>query len=203
MPAKVDPHWKVRLISLKANNPNWGGVRLWQALREEGGYNAPSQGWVSKWLREDWPKVTEAERHGYRYLSWPESMGGKDLPWEASASALEILGLRIFERPTIRQTRWFWRISMAAPDLAGEERLDLARWFASWEAVGERMEESVRGIEGHLRFAPWRSDEHEQRYDAALAEGRIPPMLKRGSGIFREGERWDPLPERGERLEAG
>ena len=200
MPLKTDPAWEERVLSLKENNKSWGAGRIATALGQEAAQKGfetppPSEATVRRILHRRWDNMSEEEQKQYRYLYWPESMERGDLPWEASASALEILGLRIFARPTIRQTRWFWRISMAAPDLAGEERLDLARWFASWEAVGERMEESVRGIEGHLRFAPWRSDEHEQRYDAALAEGRIPLLPKRGSGIFREGERWEPLPD--------
>ena len=161
----------------------------------------PSERTISRIKEKDWPRMSEGEHAQYRTFYWPESMERGDLSWEASAAALEILGMHSFWRPTIRQTKWFWRISMTAPDLSGVERLDLAWWFASWEAVMERPEESVRALEGYLCFAPWRSDENKQVYDEMVAHGRIPPMLERGSGILRGGEIWEPLPSLDEERE--
>jgi hypothetical protein len=151
MPAKVDDHWKRRLTSLKSNHPDWGAFRLLNALTEEAqaiGTRPPSQGWISQWLREKWPKVTPIERRNYLDFCWPQSMQNGLLPMEASAAALELLDVRSmvdpvirqieqesepigyewesmglrWGRPSVRLARWFWYVTQAAPDLPAVSR---------------------------------------------------------------------------------
>lgn len=184
MPAKVDDHWKDRLVSLKVNNASWGGVRLWQALQEDakasGRSDTPSQGWVSKWLREDWPKVTEAERQGYRSFHWPENMERRDLPWEAGAAALELLGHLELEspgvkRPPIQFVRWFWRVSQIASGSSVEGRIIAATVLTSKESGGAGG--LVQGVEWWLAYRPWESDANRNRYKLATSRANNPIPL--------------------------
>ena len=177
MPARVDSYWEARLKSVKSNNPNWGGPRLWRTLQEEatavGRPDAPSQGWVSKWLREGWPKVSDAERRGHRMVYWPESFEHGDLPWEAAQAALELLG-HFFQhprssRPPVSLGRWFWRATQVAADTSTRDRVRVAAILRAAESVDPPESEQLRRDgELFLAYAPWRSDLNNRRYESAL-----------------------------------
>ncbi len=168
MPAKVDPFWEECLKSVKASQPSWGAGRICRELErqaESGNRtDAPSERWVGEFLRRKLPQdLTE-----YRLLYWPESMERRDLPWEASAAALELLvSRRGSGRPSIRLAKWLWRVTLAAPGCSLEERYNCAAWLSAREVLGDRPIEGLRGIEWYLGFAPWRSKKHFTRYEKA------------------------------------
>ena len=200
MPAKKDRYWVERVLSIKGQNETWGQERIERALDKEAEEKnltgSPSTATIGRILRREWKTLSPEKKAQYRLCYWPESMERGDLPWDASASALELLGLRSW-RHTIRVAKWFWRVSMAAPDLSAEQRLDLAMWFVSREAGGRyETEEIIRGVEGYLRCAPWRSDQNKQRYDEASENGIVPPLPVRKSGVYGAGEKWIPFSDR-------
>jgi hypothetical protein len=129
----------------------------------------------------------------YRDFYWPESMERGDLPWDASAAALELLGFVVDGetprgRPSARLAKQFWRVTLAAPDATADKRLQIAALLSMWTANGQRHRNEVRGIEWYLAFAPWRSARNREQYDSILGkseEGQyqasvepIPPLPK-------------------------
>ena len=104
------------------------------------------------------------------------------LPWEASRAALDlmryandVLGIR----PMVRQVRWFWRVTLAAPDAPMDERARLALELAmelAMEAIDELTpelsNESLTSIQWRLVFQPWRDSEDEQAWLALPEELR-------------------------------
>ena len=140
----------------------------------------PSERTISRIKAGEWPQMSETEQAQYRTFYWPESMERGDLPWEASASSLELLGWvarppleDAYGRPTVRVAKWFARVSMAVPDLGLQRRHELAIEFAAWEVMGYE-EDAVRGWEVYLFWAPWRSPERQQEYDEAIEKEIVP-----------------------------
>ena len=52
----------------------------------------PAARTISRIRKDEWPLVEEKDRARYRTFYWPESTERGDLPWEASAAALELMG---------------------------------------------------------------------------------------------------------------
>jgi hypothetical protein len=204
MPAKIDDFWKEQLLGLKSNSPDWGAVRLYAALNQEaaklGRTDAPSQGWISQWLRKEWPLVTDAQRRDYRSFYWPESMIRGDLPWEASIAALELLlfldcnGVR--ERPPIRLVKWYWYVQTASPDMSRAVILNIAVKLARQEEKGESIGD--RGAEWYMAYhhVPQLKgqddplEERRKRYSEAKnrEDDPIPPYETARLSITTEGE---------------
>ena len=150
-------------------------------------FKIPSERTIRRLHQEYKQDLTDEERSQYRQLKWPESMemvvAITELPWDASASVLELLALWQHERggrrPTIRQAKWFWRITLAVPDAPLPSR-ECSSWIlAAHEERGSVPEEELRKVEWFLAFAPWRSDDNLQSYKAAIDEGTVPqPVLQ-------------------------
>jgi hypothetical protein len=150
---------------------------------------------IMKHFRE----LPETEQRTYASFQWPQSMESKDLPWEASAAALELLRHEVIERPsalpvadkgffrapTNHTALWFWRITLAAPDAPIEFRARLARDFQ----VEERYVEDRRRLglpmdkesANHLReqvrweiaYRIW-DPKNKEAYERAQESGLIP-----------------------------
>ncbi|MFH1141999.1 MAG: hypothetical protein V1724_10165 [Chloroflexota bacterium] len=183
---RTDVHWRERVRALITDEPRMGdakiAARLLVEAQEKGRDDSPSARTVRR-MREEFKTEPAHAQAQYRAFYWPESMERGDIPWEASVHCMELLGYLFhssraeeYGRPTIRQAKWFWRVSTAVPDLHLAERESLARLLAIWQAVGELTKEATRSAEGFLAFAPWRSPENEQEYDKAIAEKVIPAM---------------------------
>ena len=143
----------------------------------------PSERTISRIKEVEWPLVTEQQVAEYRAFHWPESMGTAELPWEAGASALELLGYLTrppmadtYGRPSVQVVKWFCRLSLAGPNMELETRHLLARDFALWELLGSQ-EGAVRGYETYLAWAPWSSEVRRQEYEKAVDESTIPGAL--------------------------
>jgi hypothetical protein len=161
MPTRKDPYWDERVKSLMANNRDWGAGKILRALDLEsattGREDVPSFRWVGQLLRKvkedsQWLETSKQ----YRTFYWPESMERGDLPWEASAASIELLRKIIDdsldykdreERPPVRLVRWFWRVSLAAPDLDISDRINAAKTIATWELLGKQDHSWLRNVE--------------------------------------------------------
>jgi hypothetical protein len=139
---------------------DWGAGRIAAALQlEEPPKDEPvghpgSERWVGGILRNVWPKLTEDQHREYRDFYWPESLIRGDLPWEVSATALELLawldtnGLRL--RPPVRLVRWYWRVKQASPDMARRVHFEIAVMLARREEKGEPIGD--RGVEWLMAY---------------------------------------------------
>lgn len=184
MPAPIRELWKNKLASDKANDPSLGAFRLHKGLNEyakrEGLTDVPSERWIGKWLRKDWPKL-EGEGGVSEYLcfDWPDSMVRKDIPWEASGAALELLReslklLGISWRPSNRAVSWFWHVTQAVPTAEFETRLSLT----SVLLVAKSLEKKdwTEAVKWCLAFQPWVSDADAKSYEQALLEAELPEI---------------------------
>ena len=191
MPAKIQDHWVDRITFLKSNNTEWGQPRLYNALWAEAAEldrtDVPSQGWIGKWLREEWPKLTDAQRRDYREVHWPETFERGDLPWEASRALLDFFVGRGrpdrigTERPTTLLARWYWRLyQVAQPEEdewqhnLGPTELDrveaMARQIAAHETSEGVPEHALRAVEGWLACHGW-TKEGETEYFKGAGRG--------------------------------
>ncbi len=117
------------------------------------------------------------ERRLYRWVSWPEDMLSGELPWESSRAVLDLLSYFRecgYQKPTIQNTLWFWRITLAAPDLAIEKRFDLGFRCARMSLAPDSS--IFRGLEGYLAIAPWRSKKASALYDKLTRSGAVPKI---------------------------
>ena len=180
MPLKTDDYWVRRMRSLFANTTlsDEGVVRELKAEAEDGSrHDEPSLRTVNRY-RAAWRRLSAEERSVWRSVRWPESMESGDLPWEASATALELLGYYavVKRRPLVALARWFWRVTLAAPDAPLKIRVETAQALAAIAVAGDSSENDLRkrGMEYHLAFHPWRSKEAGRAYLQALTNGSIP-----------------------------
>lgn len=213
MPSRIDPYWEEKVRGIKANNRRWGEPRIWKELQQDERFekDGPSQGWVASFLR----RIKDEDLTAYRLVHWPETFERGDLPWEASAATLELLALQDrfagFGRPTLRLARWFWRVTMAAPDLPAfmdseQGRWGIARLLAAWETLGKAPEQGREGIEWYLAYAPWRDDsqgntgleEWKKIYGHAVKDRVIPGYPDLGGMGFPHTEKgWQATAELG------
>lgn len=185
----VDAYWRERVRQLVENEPGRSPRSIAALLAREGRarqrYGWPSERTVRR-LRDEHRARSEPERAHYREVRWPETMEQGALPWEASAALLELLRQRASfnTRPTVREARWFWRVTQAAPDAPVRSRATLAGWLAAWEALGagEIPEVEVRRVEGYLSYRPW-TDQGAIAYEAAVTEGRALPCPPAGMDL--------------------
>ena len=102
--------------------------------------NVPSSRTISR-VRDEWRAMEQSERVQYQQFSWPESMQGGALPWEASSAALELLmfldsnGVR--ERPPIRLVMWYWRVIQASRDMSRAQSFSIAAELTRQEGNGQ------------------------------------------------------------------
>ncbi len=130
------------------------------------------------------PRLELAETDALSRCKWPESFLKGLLPWEASRAALDLLDLtakRKWPRPTIEQTKWFWRLTLASKDMPIMLRWEHAIRFASDPEL--KLDALVRVTEIQLARNDWPSrDEHvsepsEAPIDSA-PQGFIDPDLQ-------------------------
>ena len=171
----IHEYWKDRIFHHAAQGEGLGATHrllvgesanLEPHLRVEYG-PAPSVRSIARIRLSDWDPKSKEEKDLYREFYYPEAMEHSQLPWEASAACLELLG-RVFigaatglgeKRPTIRLARAFWRITLAAPDLSARKRVRFARMWSAWEALGSNSnQQDRRNLESYLAYGPWRSE---------------------------------------------
>ena len=205
MPPKVNPYWERRVKSLKASHPDWGAGRianeLWaEKLPEDENVGVPPS---ARWVGSILANVNEDQLREYRKLHWPESFQRGDLPWEASAAALELLmfldsnGVR--ERPPIRLVKWYWRVIQASRDMGRNVTFSIAAELTRQEGKGQAP--GNPGAEWLMAYQQIGSSEdkdsmaeRKRRYREARdrEDSPIPPYVRAGLSI-NMAEETDPL----------
>jgi hypothetical protein len=191
MPQKpVDDYWKERVKSLLGADPVRppGPRAIWRHLQDEAqhmnkaellkvGY-PPSERSITRIRNDDWTPLSEAERREYREMHWPDTFLRGDLPWEASATALELLAWSDaygLPRPPISLARWFWRVTQVMPNTAAGMRIAIAVTAATHNEAGRPLPE---GLEWWLAYSPWGAG-NQPGYERALARNNNPlPRFK-------------------------
>ena len=211
MPLTTDPAWEEKILSLKGENDRIGYVRLQAQLEQDfangkwpqGIGDPPSTATVRRILVRRWDGMTDEDRTMYRRFHWPQSMERGALPWDASAAALELLGLRhlwAHGRPSIRLVRWYWRVAQAAPGLppfTGTEpdmpgHFQIAAHLAAWESVKDVPQHHRDAVEMYLAYRSWRSLHDYSYYIDALGSGLVYEIPPFDLGIF-DIEAWDDV----------
>jgi len=136
------------------------------AMKLSGEY--PSERSIARIKNNMWLHMSNLEKNAYRVLRWPESFGTPELPWEASAACLELLAFRDRSgrlRPSARVAKWFYRLTLAAPEapafvrdfnatnLATSEKLGILDEFGNGRVSDGRMAEVV------FATTKWRSED--------------------------------------------
>ena len=116
------------------------------------------------------------------------------IPWEASSTLLEIwsmvIGIRHLissvwglnpplMKPTVREARWWWRVSHACPGLNWYDTHKIASAFVAREMAHDLLDApwEVADLEALLAFKPWESALNRQLYYGSVEIGLIPPVL--------------------------
>jgi hypothetical protein len=120
---------KEEITTVRQNPPYPGAARIHAALEKlyaEGrlGEPVPSIRAIGRHL-EKVRDMGPEEKRRYREAHWPESFGGRDLPWEAAPAVIE-LTKTLRRAPLIPLAVWFWRVSAAFPNESIEHRHRLA-----------------------------------------------------------------------------
>ena len=155
---RTSDYWRHRVFGLLAQPRTQTAIQA--HFDSEGAPDRPSYGTIKR-LAAEWRVLPDKEKELYRTFFWPQAMVQEALPWEATPYALELLrefydstGLR----PQIRVVRWFYRVSLAAPEMHHTGRLV---WAAVLAVIEARQDLNVvtrtAGLEWMLAYAPWRA----------------------------------------------
>lgn len=156
--------------------------------RKSRGGKTPSARTVGRIRQEFW-KLPAEEQQQYGLFCWPDSMDNGALPWEAASAAFELLQRAHQDErpPPVRLVRWFWRITLAAPDADFSLRLPFAQCMAAAEVLGGPVGAKVqRWVESYLRFAPWQSVDRSMRAAAGGLISEWPLAELREAGWTQE-----------------
>ena len=187
---KTDQKWRDAIRVLTANEPALSSMAIKKQL----------EGMAAKQGRDDWPSertirrilkdfqgLPQEQRTEYRHLAWPRVAEQGAVPWEASRAVLELLGFCRVQfadyKPTVHLGKWFWRTTLAAPDLDTAERFGIALDLATLDAgqpadtwtggLVETPSERRLRIEEYLAYAPWQSKDSGRAY--RLGHGGLEP----------------------------
>lgn len=139
---RTHPAWIERIKQLRADDPKLTAHRIAQALHTEAlkpGSDLPDASLVPSERtigRVSLPEDAH-ERALYERVYWPESFEHGALPWEAAEAVLELIAFQEPKRPTVREARWFWRITQAAPGTRLAQRAGMAFNQSEAEVRGE------------------------------------------------------------------
>lgn len=169
MPAKRfrDP-WVEPVRQIVSDHADWGRHAVHDELVQRAetwglrSLDVPSDSTVGRIMTE-FRRADPAQRRDYERFHWPESLGADDLPWEAGRALLDLLAYldaHAKPRPPIRLARWYWRLTLAAPDASIPERLSHAISLASEESVAGSVSDAW--TERFLAYAPWRDELNEE-----------------------------------------
>lgn len=178
---KTDQSWREAIRIIAANEPALSSrailTRLEGMEAQLGRSDWPSERTIRRILKE-FPGLPEEQRTGYRHLAWPRFAEGGAMPWEAGRAVLELLRYCRVQfpdyKPTVHLGKWFWRTTLAEPDLDTARRFGIALDLAALDA-GQLPESWIEGltytpsehrlrIEDYLVSAPWQSEESMRAY---------------------------------------
>lgn len=136
MPAPRHP-LEGHVKELIANKPDWGADRIRQLLEKAAAdagieqEDLPSVATIGRIKR----KMSGPERAPYLYVRWPETFAAGLLPWEAAASIFELLQHRT-KPVTTSEAQWYWRVTLARPDVSVPDRATVAMASALCDRFG-------------------------------------------------------------------
>lgn len=163
--------WKTRVYELRGQGMS--AREIYDSFEQEGTEDYPSFSIVRKLVTE-FNKMNPDDQREYREFSWPQSMEAGIVPWEAGHALLDLLVKLRKEhknRPLNRNARWFWRITLAAPDAPIHTRWVFACSMALLEVRGKLSEqEETAAVQWYLAFAPWRSGGARKEYVEAILD---------------------------------
>ena len=143
----VNPFWIERIHVITENEPKLGPGPVRRRL-ESVGAEARRTDWPAERtigrIQAEYRAMPTDERRQNAQFRWPASMEHGDLPWEASAIAMEalrhadqlmherrVLRTSYVGRPLLSQIKWFWRVTLARPDAEVSKRWNWARALAA------------------------------------------------------------------------
>lgn len=177
-PPKVPQHWRDRVFALLAENPQLTVTAIEQRLDQqaaaEGLEDEPPSARTIGRIRDEFRAMGEQQRQQFAYVRWPATFEQGALPWDGARHVLDLLRWHQAtgqDRPTVRQAKWFIRVSSVAPGLGVGDRVHLARSLAAEEQAGRRVEGLREAAEYFLAFTPWLSAE-AGRYYRQAARGK-------------------------------
>jgi hypothetical protein len=188
---RTDDYWRDRVGAISENEPRLGPSPIAKRVEQEaarlGRDDAPSERTVARLLREHRAK-DQRMRSLYSEVHWPQSFDPGPLPWEAAASAVELLQFQRsmgLQRPLVRLALWFWRITLVSSDAPLGMRWCAARQMYLWETLGSDSDSGLATqVESYLAARPWRSEQAKNAYERACSTAgqepfgkRVPPLL--------------------------
>lgn len=185
----IPDHWKARVFShvarLEQDNGRVSDTKIRRALEREAEVlragdamerdladRIPSIRSISRIRAKEWPFLSEKDQETYRRFYWPESMENIDLPWEATAAALELLleGDKLLGnawQPSIKAVRFFWQVSQATEtDTPFWLRLGAA--MSLMRADRNHDPEIAKAVQWFLAYRPWKHKKWARDYDDAI-----------------------------------
>ena len=178
---KTDQKWIEAIRNLAANEPALSSrailTRLEGMAAQLGRNDWPSERTIRRILKE-FQGLPEEQRTEYRHLAWPRFAEQGAMPWEAGRAVLELLGYCRVQfpdyKPTVHLGKWYWRTTLAAPDINTERRFGIALDLATIDAgqpadtwtggLVETPSEHRLRIEEYLAYAPWQSEDSKRAY---------------------------------------
>lgn len=195
MPTKKDPYWMDLLKSEMARHPTWGAGRITKALKQKADRERrddyPGERWVGKHRARlladpDWPQ----DQTRYSAFEWPGSMERGDLPWEATATSLELLRecdqlMNNAWQPSIESVQLFWHVTQAANGAPFWLRFGASSLLMM--AKTDDDPELVRAVQWFLAYTPWRGSSFRDRYNKAIERGpdAIPSISSNQMQLYR------------------
>ena len=194
---------KSRLAEIEQRGEKPSDKWIWEVLQKEAAYlredgsaedqvlanRVPSQRTISRIRKEEFPQLSKEGRARYRIFYWPESMERGDLPWEASAAALELLHeidklSNKALQPSVKAVRFFWHVNQAAHDAPFWLRMGAAMLLM--KAARDHDWGLERAVQWLLAYRPWHRNDRDQ-YKKALerSSNPIPAIPKDSMPLLR------------------
>lgn len=154
---RISQFWIDHIRVHVANHPEWSGAAIRKELQKvKDARDVPSDRAIRR-AKEEFLELNTQDRAKYLEFKWPESMEQGALPWEAARASLNLC--RRYRDagahpPLIQECVWFWRVTLAAPDLAEWEQIRLAAYLIanSVDRESDRGQHALRTIETALTY---------------------------------------------------
>jgi len=178
MPRLIHEEYEALLYQIMADHPEYGGVRIKNAMTETAKrYGIDEKPPATRTIEKRVAKIKAdaaamAKVEALRRVRYPESFGDLDLPWESVPHILDFMTIYPSLQadpnlvdimvdgsylPTTRAAKWYWRLTLAAPDSPQRSRCIMA-FMSAFAEVTEKQEYKNlynRNIESWLLFKPW------------------------------------------------
>ena len=161
----TDNHWQHRVRELAEQGINAAEIarRLEKEADKSGRNDYPSDRTVRR-IKDAHMAKGSGDRRQYAGFRWPESMQDAGIPWEGSEEILKLIRnhrtvFGLGSRPPIGFTKWFWRVTQAAPALDLDRRARIAAFLFGHEQNPESIPENkVRNLETFLVDEVWNGE---------------------------------------------